>query len=212
MTKRALIYGDSNTFGSMAMPKLGAGGIFPKGERWGDVLAAGLGADWDVVIEGLGGRTSAFDDPIEGEFRNGLRILPAIIYSHRPIDLLIVALGTNDQKHRFGLRAEDVALGIARVVREALATGEVRQALVIAPPPLMCVGAFAEIFAGIDVRSIGLAQQIEAKARDLGAAFFDAGAVISVDPVDGIHWTGQAHQDLGHAMIDVVLGLGVADT
>lgn len=211
MTKRALIYGDSNTFGTKPMAELGAGGIYPKGERWGDVLAKGLGPDWDVVIEGLGGRTSAFDDPIEGDFRNGLRILPAIIFSHRPIDLLIVALGTNDQKHRFGLRAEDVALGITRLVREAFATGEVADVLVIAPPPLICVGAFTEMFAGIETRSVGLADAIEAKVPEVGAAFFDAGAVIGVDPTDGIHWSGEAHQVLGQALIDVVLGLGVVE-
>ncbi len=211
MTKRILIYGDSNTFGTMPMPELGSDGIFPKGARWGDVLAGELGRDWDVVIEGLGGRTSAFDDPIEGEFRNGLRILPAILFSHRPIDLLIVALGTNDQKHRFGLRAEDVALGIGRLVREALGTGTVAQILVVAPPPLMCVGPFQDMFAGIEDRSTGLTRAIEHHAKANGAAFFDAGAVINVDPVDGIHWSGEAHQALGHALVGVVQDLGAAD-
>ena len=204
MAKRALIYGDSNTFGTMPKPALDADGVFPKGERWGDVLASGLGADWDVVIEGLGGRTSAFDDPIEGDFRNGMRILPAILYSHRPIDLLIVALGTNDQKHRFGLLAEDVALGIARLVSEAWGTWTVAQVLVIAPPPLIATGPFKDMFAGVETRSVGLASAIEEHAVANGAAFFDAGAVIDVDPIDGIHWSGDAHQALGHALVDVV--------
>ena len=44
MTKRALLYGDSNTFGTMPMETLASDGIYPKGERWGDHLAAGLGA------------------------------------------------------------------------------------------------------------------------------------------------------------------------
>jgi lysophospholipase L1-like esterase len=207
MTKRILLYGDSNTFGTMPMPALSADGIFPKDVRWGGVLAAGLGDGYDVVVEGLGGRTSAFDDPIEGDYRNGLRILPAILMSHRPIDLLVVALGTNDQKHRFGLKAQDVALGIARLVREALATGEVARVLVVAPPPLMETGDFAEMFAGIEERSVGLSGQIERFAVENGAAFFDAGGVIDVDPADGIHWSEEAHRVLGCALVDVVRGL-----
>lgn len=204
MAKRILIYGDSNTFGTKPMPHLGADGIFPKGHRWGDVLARELGANWDVVIEGLGGRTSAFDDPIEGAFRNGLTVLPAVLYAHRPIDLLIVALGTNDQKHRFGLRGEDVALGIAALVRDAFATGTVAKVLVIAPPPLMSVGPFQDMFAGVDTRSNGLAEHIERHATANDAAFFAAGDVIAVDPIDGIHWNGDAHQALGRAMVEVV--------
>ncbi len=207
MSKRVLLYGDSNTFGTMPMATLSSDGIYPKDLRWGGVLAAGLGKDWDVVVEGLPGRTSAFDDPIEGEFRNGLRILPAILMSHRPIDLLVIALGTNDQKHRFGLMAQDVALGISRLVQAALATGEVGQVLVVAPPPLELVGDFAEMFAGVEARSVGLADRIARFAGETGAAFFDAGAVIGVDPLDGIHWSVEAHAALGRALVDVVRGL-----
>ena len=204
MTKRVLLYGDSNTFGTMPMARLGDDGIFPKDVRWGGVLAEGLGEGFDVVVEGLGGRTSALDDPIEGDFRNGLRVLPAILHSHKPIDTLVVALGTNDQKHRFGLLAEDIALGIARLVREALATGVVGKALVIAPPPLKLCGPFVDMFAGIETRSEGLAGQIKRFARAEGAAFFDAGDVIEVDPTDGIHWNEAAHRALGTALVDVV--------
>lgn len=208
MTRRVLLYGDSNTFGTMPMETLSSDGIFAKGERWGDHLARGLGPDWDVVTEGLPGRNAAYDDPIEGDFRNGLRILPAILMSHRPIDVMVVALGTNDQKHRFGLLAQDVALGIQRLVTEAYATGEVGKVLVMAPPPLALVGDFADMFAGIETRSAGLAGWIERLARESGAAFFDAGRVITVDPMDGIHWSAEAHRALGEAMVEVVAGLG----
>lgn len=204
MTRRVLLYGDSNTFGTMPMTSLDDDGIFQKGTRWGGVLAEGLGAGFDVVVEGLGGRTSAFDDPIEGAFRNGLRVLPAILHSHKPIDLLVVALGTNDQKHRFGLMAEDVALGIARLVREALATGTVAQALVVAPPPLALAGEFKDMFRGIQDRSAGLSDKIAHHAEKEGAAFFDAGQVISVDPADGIHWSAQSHAALGRALVPVI--------
>ena len=71
--------------------------ILARGVRWGDQMARALGDDYEVVTEGLPGRTSVFDDPVEGEHLNGLLILPAILHSHKPIDLLIIALGTYDQ-------------------------------------------------------------------------------------------------------------------
>ena len=208
MTKRALLYGDSNTFGTMPMETLASDGIYPKGERWGDHLAAGLGADWDVVIEGLPGRTSAFEDPLEGSYLNGRPVLKPILLSHRPIDVLVIALGTNDQKHRFGLRAMDIALGIAGLVQDAFATGVVSKVLAIAPPPLMLVHDFGDVFHGVEERVAGLSGWIERFAQESGAAFFDAGTVIDVDPLDGIHWSAEAHAALGQALVEVVRELG----
>ena len=197
---RILIYGDSNTFGTAAMARLKDEGTVPRGARWGDVMAAKLGSDFDVVTEGLPGRTTVHDDPIEGAYRNGLRPLRAILESHRPIDLLIVCLGTNDTKNRFGLNATDIALGVGRLVREAMALGVVGRALVICPPPVQERGELGPIFEGAEARCIGLPEQMARFAAENGAAFFDAGQVISVDPVDGVHWSAQSHTTLGLAL------------
>ena len=114
--KRVLCYGDSNTFGTGPMRALSDDPIHPKALRWAGVMAGELGAKYDVVVEGLPGRTTVWDDPVEGEYRNGLRSLRATLESHRPIDLLILLLGTNDTKHRFGLGPQDIALGVSRLV------------------------------------------------------------------------------------------------
>ncbi|MDJ0638782.1 MAG: SGNH/GDSL hydrolase family protein [Paracoccaceae bacterium] len=204
---RILIYGDSNTFGTGPMGSLQADPVLPPGARWGDVLAGSLGEGWHVVIEGLPGRTTVFDDPVEGAYRNGLTVLPAILHSHRPIDLLVICLGTNDQKQRFGLGAQDIALGLARLTREALASGTVARVLLVAPPPVRERGDLAGIFQGAEVRCGGLAAEIARFAEVEGAAFFDAGSVISVDELDGVHWSAASHEDLGLALVDVVKGL-----
>ncbi len=204
---RVLLYGDSNTFGTGPMSRLGEDVVHERGVRWGDVLAGTLGADWEVVVEGLPGRTTVFDDPMEGVYRNGLTVLPAILHSHRPIDILVICLGTNDLKHRFGLMAQDVALGIARLVREALATGVVGRVLVISPPPTRERGDLAVLFAGAEARGVGLADEVARFAEEADAAFFDAGSVISVDETDGVHWSAASHRLLGLAVADVLRGL-----
>lgn len=204
--RRILIYGDSNSYGTAPMPHLGADAVHPRGLRWGDVMARALGADWDVVIEGLPGRTTVHDDPIEGAYRNGLTVLPAILHTHKPIELLVICLGTNDLKYRFGLLAEDVALGLARLAREAMASGVVGKVLMLAPPEPRECGDFADMFRGVEDRAAGLADHVARFAAVEGAAFFDAGSVIAVDPADGIHWSVQAHETLGAAMAERIGG------
>ncbi len=190
---KVLIYGDSNSFGTAPTPRLGDECVHAPGIRWGDQMGGLLGGGWQVIVEGLPGRTAVLDDPIEGAHMNGLTVMPAIVFSQRPIDVLVICLGTNDQKARFGLGAEDVAIGVGRLARAVLATGVVGQVLVIAPPPLEERGDFAHMFAGAATRGVGLAGHIQRFAEAEGAVFLDAGRVISVDPLDGIHWSAEAH-------------------
>ncbi len=205
--RRILIYGDSNSYGTAPMASLSDQPVHGRGVRWGDVMAAELGDGWEVIVEGLPGRTTVHDDPIEGAYRNGLTVLPAILHSHAPIELLIICLGANDQKMRFGLGAQDVAMGAGRLAREALASGAVGKVLLLCPPPVKEAGPLALMFAGAESRCAGLAGQMEAVARREGTAFFDAGRVISVDPLDGVHWDAEAHSVLGFAMAGEVRAL-----
>ena len=198
--KRILIYGDSNTFGTLPMAALSDDSALPKGARWGDVMGARLGDGVEVITEGLPGRTTVHDDPIEGAYRNGLHPLRAILESHKPIDLLIFFLGTNDTKNRFSLNATDIALGMARLVREAKALGCVDQVLVICPPPVLERGDLAPIFEGAEARSAGLPEAMQRFSKADGATFFDAGSVISSDPIDGVHWSADSHKQLGAAV------------
>lgn len=41
--------------------------------------------------------------------------------SHEPVDLLILMLGTNDTKERFGSSAACIALGLKRLIAKAIA-------------------------------------------------------------------------------------------
>ncbi|MDA9865520.1 GDSL family lipase, partial [bacterium] len=133
--------------------------------------------------------------------------MPAIVMSHRPIDVMVICLGTNDQKTRFGLKAQDVALGVTRLAREAMVLGVVDQILIIAPPPLRECGDFAEMFAGAEVRGAGLSGHMARFAKAGGYGFLDAGEVIAVDPIDGIHWAAETHAKFGAAVADRLRGM-----
>ncbi len=202
--KRVLCFGDSNTYGCGPMPALSDRVVLRRGARWGDVMSAELGDGWEVVVEGLPGRTTVFDDPVEGEYRNGLRSMRAILESHQPIDVLIICLGTNDMKLRMGLGPQDIALGVQRLVNEASSLGIIEQILAICPPPVKERGDLAEMFRGAEERFVGTAAQMERFTRASGTEFLDAGAVISVDEVDGVHWNAESHAILGRVVADKV--------
>jgi lysophospholipase L1-like esterase len=62
--RRVLCYGDSNTWGSATVPR--PDGRYGERERWPGVLQDALGADWNVIEEGLSARTTVHTDPGRG--------------------------------------------------------------------------------------------------------------------------------------------------
>mgnify|MGYP001272416558 CR=1 FL=1 len=109
-----LCYGDSNTHGQIP------GGTpldrYTLLQRWPGVLARELGKGWHIIEEGLSGRTTVHDDPIEGALKNGRTYLRPCLMSHAPLDLVIIMLGTNDLKARFSQPASEVAMGIGCLI------------------------------------------------------------------------------------------------
>ena len=110
--KTVLLYGDSNTYGTAPMGALGDARRFGADIRWAGHVARALAGRAEVIAEGHPGRTTVHDDPIEGAHRNGLSVLPAILESHAPLDVVAIMLGTNDLKARFSVTAADVALSV----------------------------------------------------------------------------------------------------
>ncbi|QIN84160.1 hydrolase [Rubrobacter tropicus] len=196
-----LCYGDSNTWGSD--PETGE--RFSEEVRWPGVLARELGDGFRVVEEGLSGRTTVRDDPIEGVHKNGRTYLRACLESHKPIDLVTVMLGTNDLKERFGASASDIAQGAASLAEEILRSGcgpggGAPVVLLMAPPPVGKLTDMAEMFEGSREKSARFAGHYRRFAEQYGCEFLDAGAVISSSDIDGIHLEAEEHRKLGEAV------------
>lgn len=200
-----LCYGDSNTHGTMPIETLGLGQRHPPGDRWPDAMAAALGPGHQVLSEGLPGRTTVHEDVVEGGMRNGITVLPAILHSHKPIDLLIIMLGTNDLKPAFGVGAFEIARSVERLVLAARAEGVHRTEVIVAPAPVVETGSLTEVFAGAEARQRGLAGHLRTAAQRLGCGFVEAGAHIAVSPVDGVHWSAEAHRSFGGGMARAAL-------
>jgi lysophospholipase L1-like esterase len=204
-------FGDSNTWGYDPATCT----RYPPDCRWPRVLSSTLEAirpgEFEVVAEGQNGRTTVWDDPVEGE-RNGSRYLIPCLESNKPLDLLVILLGTNDLKHRFGLSAFDIAKGALRLalMARASATGPGDSApavLLIAPPPLAPMTGFAKNFEGGREISGKLGLEFAELAAANGIPCLDAGTVVRSSEVDGIHLDPEEQVKLGKAVAARVLDM-----
>jgi len=202
--KTILCYGDSNTWGMN--PE--TGGRYPKNVRWTGVLQDMLGGSYDVIAEGLCGRTTVWDDPISLECRNGKSFLLTCLASHRPVDILIIMLGTNDLKHRFSLEAVDVAKGVETLVNIASlsCTGHEMKSpeiLVIIPPPTETTDDEDSHSQGGKKKSLALARQFK-RLLEGKCHLLDAGEIISSSKLDGEHLDMESHRVLGEAVFNII--------
>jgi lysophospholipase L1-like esterase len=205
MKKRILCYGDSNTWGSDP-----AGDErFGDDVRWTGVLAKNLGGDYTVIEEGLGGRTTVRDDPTD-LYRNGKDYLIPCVLSHRPLDLVVLMLGTNDLKTRFHVSAWDIADGMRFLGNIILASQAGRgnkapQLLIMAPPPLVSSNLLPH-FTGAVEKSEQLAKHYAEVAQELGCHFLNAGEFARTSDLDGVHWEASEHMSLGKAVAEFIKG------
>ncbi len=198
--KRVLCYGDSNTWGFDPVTR----DRYPAHIRWTGVLADRLGPDYLVIEEGLNGRTTRWDDPMEPG-RNGLSYLLPCVETHRPVDMILVMLGTNDLKERFGLSASDIAqsaAGLADLARRSSrkADGSPATTLLVAPPAISTLTQLDQMFAGGAEKSRQFSHYYRLAAGWFDLPFFDAGSVIVSSEKDGIHFDADEHTTLGEAL------------
>lgn len=211
--KHILVFGDSLTWGWTPADPVTPTVRHPMADRWTTVMAESLGDGYEITAEGLSGRTTNIADPNDPKL-NGADVLPALLASHEPIDLVIIMLGTNDTKNYLGRTPLEIALGAGELINMVhKAPGwdwtayDAPAVLLVSPPPLgETIGAGAdEIFdADSKAKSRALPEVYEGIATLAGEHFFDAGSVIETDGIDGIHFTAEANRTLGQAVAERV--------
>lgn len=198
--KTILCYGDSNTWGFNPVTQ----DRYSITERWTGVLAQELGAEYRIIEEGLNGRTTLWDDPIS-EWRNGKTYLLPCLWSHKPIDLVTILLGTNDLKERFSVSAYDIAAGAGVIVELTLRSGAgpnggAPQVLLMAPPVVARLTDYAEMFQDAQTKSRKFAEHYRRVANTYGCRFLDTAQIIVSSDLDGIHLEADQHRKLGLAV------------
>ena len=202
-------YGDSNTHGADGP----TGRRHPRDVRWPGVVARELAGRAHVIEEGLGGRTTIWDDPFTAGRDGRTHLLPCL-QSHQPVAVVVIMLGTNDLKAIHRLGAVEIAAGAGSLVDLARGSatgpgGGPPAVLLVAPVPLGPLTVASELwgFGAARETSARLASYYREVAARSGAAFLDAGALVATDPSDGVHLDAAAHGVLGAAIAAAAAGL-----
>lgn len=212
--KNVLCFGDSNTWGFIPESILAP---FPERHplavRWTGVLARELGSGYRVIEEGQNGRTTVHDDPF-ASMRNGKTVLPSILESHKPLDLVVLMLGTNDLKDVYGVSPGEIAMGVKVLAQMILGS----DAGILNRPPkllLLCPPAIGDMARLPDIAakfpngrhdSLQLPRHYEALAASFGCGFLNTQTLIETGS-DGIHLDAAAHAKLGAAVAAAVKSL-----
>lgn len=205
--KTILCYGDSNTYGTNPSDW----SRYDIHTRWPGVLRDRLGDGFHVIEEGCGGRTTICEDAIESTVsgsKSGLAYLRPCLNSHKPLDLMILLLGTNDLKAKYNLTAEEIARGVSVLIQVTQSFGAgcdgiAPKVLLVAPPPVGPLEhtVFGPTMSGAQAKSSRFGDLFEAVAQENQVAFFDAGTVIRGPSKDGLHWPASDHQALALALL-----------
>ena len=199
-----LCYGDSNTYGYD--PRTGL--RYDEAIRWTGQLASILGRDeYRIIEEG---------DPIDG-WKNGLDYLKPCLNSHRPIDIVILMLGSNDLKSNFALSSQEIADGAGILVDTIQTFSEEKQGykpvIILISPPEIGTGIktspfYGRFFEDAISRSRDFSHYYKAIADKYGCVFFDAADWIKASEVDSLHLDPEGHSILARKLAEVIKNRG----
>jgi lysophospholipase L1-like esterase len=201
MLKNILCFGDSNTYGFIA----GSGGRYDENTRWTRLLQKHLGLEYYIIEEGLNGRTTVYDDDTMKHV-NGSNYLEVCIASNRPLDLVIIMLGTNDTKDRFHASAKDIAKGMEELIKILRSPGLYDKGILIVSPihisDKIGFSEYNESFGGQKgaEKSRLLANEYKVLADKYGCHFMDAADYAKADDKDAIHLDAKGHAKLAEAL------------
>ncbi len=208
---QVLCFGDSNTWGFI--PGLDSE-RYPAGVRWPGVMQAALGPAYKVIEEAQNGRMTVWNDPMYPTISKcGMEHLPVVLESHKPLDLVIIMLGTNDLKNHLNNSAHTIAQGVITLVDFVMAStagpGKTPpKVLMICPAPVsegFC--PFGHLFDGAPARSREMPGAYAELAANRGVAFLDAGQFATCPEPDYIHLDETGHGALGQAVAEKVRSL-----
>lgn len=213
--KTILCYGDSNTWGYM--PATGA--RFDENTRWTGVLQRLLGENCRVVENGLNSRQSAFDVPGKPHL-NAMNDFYAALISQKPLDALVIMLGTNDLKLT---DAKTSAEGVAKLVEMAQMVDtqypsvtpvfkEDAKILVISPIEIDSEIADThpedELSKAV-AESCRFPEAFENMCRRMGVDYLNAAQFASPSRTDGVHMDKTAHCNLARAVAQKLQDIGI---
>lgn len=210
--KKILLYGDSNTWGYRGWD---IGKRLPRDQRFEGHIAAAF-PEYEIVAEGLPGRNISFPHPIETN-TNGMQVLPMLLTTHDPIDLVVIMLGTNDTMTILNNSLFNIRYAMEKTIqliqapdRWAIDRKEAPDILLVAPPAISHI-ADSPYYGQYDEHSAelaaGLPEVYKKLSEQYGCGFAD-GSFIAPSGMDGVHLNATEHSLLAEKIITAMKAMG----
>jgi len=220
--KRILLYGDSNTYGTLPLWKASPYiyNRYDKEDRWTEILSGLLGSGYRILEDGQPGRTTIYQDGTEpfSKYCVGIDHLANSLMTNLPLDLVVIMLGTNDLHSLTPPTEETLGVGIERLIDEVRAFPECGYGNV-APPILVVSPTYIrepkgrlEVFPkfhgeeGVRLSKLFAPVYKEVALRK-GCYFLNAADYAEPDEADGVHFTKDSHRRFAEAMFRVIKGI-----
>jgi len=199
--KKILCYGDSNTFGYNPTD----GSRFDSKTRWTAILQKELGSDYEVINEGMCDRTGFIDNP-KGYLFSAQRHFPEMISKIENIDILILAVGTNDLQFKYDISFKQIENGLEKLIAAAK---NYTKRIIIIPPVILdnniLKGNFNFQF---DETSISKSKKVGKIYRKLsniyGLNYFDLNEFIKPSNIDGLHYDKIGHNIIAEKLAEFI--------
>lgn len=195
--KKILCYGDSNTFGYNPVDA----SRFDEETRWTSLLQKELGSEFEIIEEGGCDRTG-FVDNDKGFLFSVQRHFPKILSKMKDIDIIILAVGTNDLQFKYDISFKTIENGLEKLI--ILAKNSAKRIILIPPVVLsgnVLDGAFNFQF---DSTSISKSKKVGRIYRKLsnvyGLDLFDINDFVNPSDVDGLHYDANGHKTISEKL------------
>lgn len=187
--KRILFFGDSITAGS-ALPS------DEKGQVWPTLIEKGSRGAFQSLNAGKGGRPSDSFNELVGELARNL-----------PVDLLVIALGTNDSRDLAPDCADRAASHIERMIVHARSRG-VPKLILIAPCNinLAALGPTKPIGRERDAQLRRIGAACRTLSQRLNVAFADIYGIVSPQNLtrDGVHPSAAGNREIADYLLPII--------
>lgn len=196
-----LCFGDSNTFGTSPVD----GKRLPAHERWPGILAELLGTGHLVIEAGQPNRTLVNNPPFSGD-KSGVKYLKPYLEA-QPLDVIIIALGTNDLKARFALSAIDIGKALEELILAIKAFyhgNEQPKIIILSLPKVHEVGSYKSIYAGAGIKAEQLSIEFKAVSDRQACVFIDGFSLLAACESEGVHWPSEEHKRLAKQLLPLV--------
>lgn len=182
-----LCYGDSNTFGYNPSD----GSRFEQNSRWSGILKELLPLD-SIIEAGLNNRAGLMDSP-DGLKYCAYKHLPSLLFE---IDILILAIGTNDSQFRYDFNIEIIENRLEKLLEEA--KKKIKKIIVLSPVLLdetILKGNFKILFDKDSIKkSFLINDSFENICKKLNCNYLNLNNFITPSPQDGLHYDKKAHK------------------